>query len=279
MLEEIETLNNLKQYRTMSRTATVMRVTQSTISKRIKSLEATLQKDLIYQQGRHVLLTEEARLFLVRVMPHVVGIKDAIESVEVPDAMSLDIGFSESILSSWGGEIVSQLSAQFSRLSIIPHAHRGPVVLDKVRSGNYSFGICAGDCSQAKDLMIIPLGVEKMVLVGNPLNKKLPLMSVEPQSETWKSLSRQAYENGLVPDQHIEFFTPIAKLARSGSVRGLVPIGVAKENPDLRLKGTKLYRPIVLVARKSTLLRPALKDFIQSLEVVFSSTLKAVNKN
>lgn len=278
MIDAIETLNLLKQYRTMGRVATTMRITQSTVSKRIKSLEDELGKKLIYQQGRHVLLTEEANVFLDSVMPHIVGIKDAIGSVEAIDSLNLDIGFSESILSSWGAQVITKVSQEFPNYIITPHAHRGPVVIDRVRSGDYLFGVCAGDCEQAKDLAIIELGKEKMVFVGNPIDKKLPLMTVEPQSETWKSISRQAHEYNIFPDRYVEFFTPVAKLAKAGAVRGLVPIGVARENPELNVKRARLERSIVLITRKSTMFRTEMEEFINFLLKIFESTLKELNK-
>lgn len=266
MIESIETLQALHKYKTMGQAATSLRITQSTVSKRIKSLEELLERKLLVQQGRYVHLTTEALLFLKQVQPHVLGIKDALSQHQDVQEMQVDFGFSESILSSWGCDLIQNMQKSRSPISIIPHAHRGPVVADKIRSGQYLFGICPGDDNPPRDLMSIDLGLEKMVLMGKSLEKSLPLMTVEPTSETWRSMANQAKKLDLTPDSYLEFFTPIAKLAKFGIVRGLVPLGVAREvKGKVQIKNTKLSRKIILLTRKTTYYRNDLKSFIDSV--------------
>jgi DNA-binding transcriptional LysR family regulator len=266
VIEAIETLETLRKYKTMGQTATALRITQSTVSKRIKSLEDMLERKLLVQQGRYVNLTTEALLFLKQVQPHVIGIKDAISSHQEIGHINVDFGFSESILSSWGCDLIQKMSKTNNDVSIIPHAHRGPVVADKIRSGQYLFGICPGDNKEAKDLMSIDLGSERMVLMGKSLEKGLPLMTVEPTSETWRSMASRAKNLDLIPDSYLEFFTPIAKLAKFGIVRGLVPLGVANEvKGNIKIKRTKLSRRLILLTRKTTYYRSDLRPFIDEV--------------
>lgn len=57
MIENLETLVVLSRTGTMMETATVLKISQSAVSKRIDALERYYDRDLIERHGRRVVLT------------------------------------------------------------------------------------------------------------------------------------------------------------------------------------------------------------------------------
>ena len=103
-------------------------------------------------------------------------------------------------------------------------------------------GLCSG-------LEKLPSGIvgetvfrEPMVLIGNKsqLNDdaQSTLLSIEPQSVTWRSLGAAASTLGLRPTQTLETFFAVAQVANVGFGVGLVPLGVARA---MRISPKKIH--------------------------------------
>jgi len=285
MIENLETLEALYQHKTMMKAATALRITQSSVSKRIANLENQIGKQLIQKSGRRVLLTYEAKKILDKVLPHLIGIKEAIEEDGNQTLPRLTVGFSESILSSWGAKSLSNFYKEFDGLELIPHAHRSPVVIDRVRSGEYLLGVCAGYCAKAPDLYIKEIGYENFVLIKSKnQNRRLPLMTIETASETWQAIESQAKRGKIKPDARLESFGAIAQLAKVGLVNALVPAGIARYISPSKISKDKMAiekliirRPIIIIGRKTMFSRKDLKIYIDGLEKLLVKELGYIN--
>lgn len=262
MLESLETLLELKKHGSMVNVATSMRLSQSTVSKRISSLEQNYGYDLVERDGRNIRLTYRALVLLEQVEPLLAQLRDAIGSnVDNPD-YEFRIGVSESILSSWGArELDTALKACGARAKF--HCHRSPLVVDHVESGKYDLGVCAGKPATARSLLSEELFEEEMVLVGKSKELARPpsqwgsFIAIEQSSATWKALQKQQMGHKLEVDEEVESFFSVAQLACAGRGIGLVPLGVANalkfsKSSKKSLK-PRLYRPIQLVYKKSRL--------------------------
>lgn len=283
MIELFETLDALETHKTMHKTATALRVSQPTVSKRVALLEHRLGLRLLQKDGRGVLLTPEGQGLLQRVRPLLAGLKEVLSEKSTFPLSKLNLGFSESILGSWGAQAMARLSEESPELRFYFHAHRSPVVIDRVRSGEYLFGVCAGFCAKAPDLQVQEVGREKMIWVQSkkrPLAGR-PLMSIEKSSETWVSIATQMKKEKLQPTVTLESFSSIAQLANCGLVEALVPSGVSKclIKPTLSKRPLKITRPIVLIGRKSTFSRPELKGMVQALAQELSRELERCNQS
>ena len=64
----------------------------------------------------------------------------------------LVIGVSDAILSSWGPGVFHEIKKEMPEVSFIFHTHRTPVVLDRIRSGEFMVGVCTGSDSLDTDL-------------------------------------------------------------------------------------------------------------------------------
>jgi DNA-binding transcriptional LysR family regulator len=278
MLENLETLINLSKWGTMTRTSVEMRLTQSAVSKRIAQLESYYGQNLIEKKGRKVALTLAGAHLVEKVRPHLLEIKGALKLEVELDRGEITIGVSESILSSWGPKVLGKIETSLPNLKIVVHAHRSPVVIDRVHSGEYPLGLCSGDFKSNDQLQTELLFWEPMVLIPgqlNPLNLKdkkvLKIMTIEEHSETWKGLKSQmaSLPQRLVVERRLESFFSVASMALAGFGHGLVPLGVTKM---LRIPahkrvsfGGKLKRPINLIAKKTTWGKPIVSRFYQEL--------------
>ena len=103
MIDELRTLVALNDLKTMLKTATYLRVTQSTVSKRIQHLEEITQQEIVVPSGRRIELTDYGR-HLALEAPKVL---QDLEQLLLPhpthrtDMPKLIIGVGESILTSW----------------------------------------------------------------------------------------------------------------------------------------------------------------------------------
>lgn len=265
MIELIETLEAIKKHKTMGKAATSLRLTQSSVSKRIQTLEYECGKRLVVKNGRYIELTKEAHLLLEKSLPLVYELKDILYKDADPIIQNINIGFSESIISTWGARALAKYSKKNPQINITPHAHRSPVIVDQVTSSDIQLAIVAGKVDIRPGIHVELIGDEKMVIVGN---KKLPLYCGESSSGTWRAIEREIILKGLVIDQRSEFFSPLAQLAKEGFCQSLVPEGVALKSgikkKDIKYIG--ITRPIYALARKRFFLRQSNLDLMETLK-------------
>jgi DNA-binding transcriptional LysR family regulator len=233
----------------MGEAAARLRLTSSAVSKRIAALEEATGAELVVPDGRRVRLTPEAERILAEAEPLLLRLNEVLRvQNRLP---TLRIAASDSLLSSW-------LPAQLREIGAIElHAHRGPVLVEKVRSGAVNVAICAGAVSDP-ELSAVDCGEEAMGLVGPvPDGDVVRVWTIEERSLTWGTvgprLARRQGRWGFTIEVvgRLESVTALAKLAESGFGPALVPQGVADalRIPFRRLEG--LARPITLVGRRS----------------------------
>ena len=289
MISNLEALTALEAEGTMTRAAVRLRITQSAVSKRIAALEAELGQKFIEPAGRRVRLTPTGLRLLEKTRPFMAAIKEALLDDSPPEGGRIVIGISESILSSWGAEAIAQIKSEIPRLEILLNAHRSPVALDHVRSGEYMLALCAGISDDIPEFKAEPLFEEPMVIVPAGLQpidltaqSPLSVLTIEPHSATWHHLDKRlrafskTWGFSIHVEQTLQSFTCIAQIARCGLAHGLVPIGVTQSlgipSPCLvRFPDPGLSRPISLVGRNTTFANPQVKTFHRVLSQYLST--------
>lgn len=278
MLDRLEALAALAQAGTMGRAAAQLRVTQSAVSKRIAALEAELSLTLIERDGRRVRLTDDAHRLLAQARPLLTSLRDVLRSQGAKGEPVLRIAASDSLLASWLPGALRRALDQLPELHVELHAHRGPMLLERVRSGDYALGICPlseGDAELASRELLR----EAMVIVPArlaPLSAAaaLRVWAIEERSLTWEAiagrLSRLRRSTGFAieVEARLESFAALVQVARAGFAHALVPRGIARDlgvpaNKLVPLKG--LTRPIAAVARRSTYERRAVRSLLAVL--------------
>lgn len=274
MLSRLEALETVAALGTVSAAASRLRLTQGAVSKRLQALERDVGEPLLVRSGRGVVLTPRGAELLDEVRPLLSGLRRAVSGETGHDSNPherFSLAMSESLLASWGAALVHDLSEDRAGSHWTLHAHRSPLVIDRVRSGEVAFGICAGRADVAADLTAVPLAEEELVIVPAGLGRthlrglrRLEVIGIEEGSATWKTLRHRLGSVGrldLTFTHRIQSFAAIVALARHGFGHGLVPrpLAAACGIPNrhlLSLPRGGLTRPIQLVARPRTLALP-----------------------
>lgn len=283
MIDHLDALIALAETGTMTRAAARLRVTQSAVSKRIAVLEARLGLRLVEPHGRRVRLTADGARILDRTRGPMADLRAALsEEASVPRGV-VSIGVSESVLASWGAEALSRAIRDLPGLDLQLAAHRSPVAVDRVRSGELLLALVSGLSDSAPDLASEVVREEPMVLVPSALRRKdvdlaggVDVLTIEPVSATWRALSRRLghlqREAGVAlrVGRTLESFACVVQCARAGFGHGLVPEGIARamgvESRRLvRLPPPGLTRPVSLVARPATLSIPLVAALREAL--------------
>jgi DNA-binding transcriptional LysR family regulator len=258
MLDSIDALVALANFGTVSEAATRLRLTQSAVSKRLQSLQATVGYRLLEPEGRRLRLTAQAIEFLAHARPLVAELRGLLQKPATGDtAISFSLALADSIASSWGPAVIQKAVRAQPGSRVDLHAHRSILVIESVRLGRYDIGLCT-ESPGAKDLVAHPLVEEPMVLVHAELARRpapgAPLITIEPTSATWRAIHPQlrAHHAELLtaPQVFVESFGAVAQMARAGFGNGLLPLGLAL---DLKLERT-CYRILPKVARRVSLL-------------------------
>ncbi|MFT7246476.1 MAG: DNA-binding transcriptional LysR family regulator [Candidatus Azotimanducaceae bacterium] len=277
MIENLETLLALSRTGTMLEASTELRVSQSAVSKRIATLEKYYDKKLIQKKGRRVELTRHGHQLVDKISPILSELRDLFVEDGGSGSGELVIGVSEAILSSWGPKVFFDIQQGMPDVNFLFHTHRTPVVLDRIRSGEFMAGVCTGSDSLDKDLQSEVLGYEPMVIIPSglaslqwPENQPLSVITIEDHSGAWRSFKGEAARLNIRREVSLESFFGVAQMAIAGFGHGLVPIGVARtlnvpEQVMVNLGDKGLRRPVRFVARKSTYALPMVSSFFQAL--------------
>ncbi|HJP50870.1 MAG: LysR family transcriptional regulator [Pseudomonadales bacterium] len=277
MIENLETLLALSRTGTMLEASTELRISQSAVSKRIAVLEKYYDRKLIQKKGRRVALTQHGQQLVDKLSPILSELRDLFVDDGSAGKGELIVGVSEAILSSWGPGVFFKVQQEMPDVHFAFHTHRTPVVLDRIRSGEFMVGVCTGSDSLDKDLQSEVLFHEPMVIIPSGLRKfrwsrrdPLDVITIEDYSGAWRSFKGDAERLNIRRVVSLESFFSVAQMAITGFGHGLVPIGVAKtlkvdEDCLIDLGSKGLSRPVRFVARKSTYAIPIVTGFYQSL--------------
>jgi len=281
MLDRLEALQALAATGTMGRAAATLRITQSAVSKRIGALEAELGVKLIEREGRRARLTTEAQRLLAEARPLLLSLREVLHAGGARAQPVLRVAATDSLLASWLPGALRSALDQLPMLQVELHAHRGPLLLERVRSGDYALGLCPAGAGDG-ELVQRELLREPMVIVPARLAPLTPapivrVWAIEKRSLTWEAiearLARLHKSTGftLEVEARLESFAALVQTARAGFAHALVPRGIALELgvPAERLVALPgLTRPIAAVARRSTLGRSAVRSLLAVLSDV-----------
>ncbi len=277
MLENLETLVTLLKTGTMMETATVLKVSQSAVSKRIAALERYYDRSLIERHGRRVVLTHHGTKLVEKVAPLISELRGVFLTDNALRKGQIILGVSEAILCSWGPKLFAEVQTLMPEVVFAFHAQRSPVVLDRLRSGEYMVGLCTGTSDADTDLQSEVIRREPMVILPSGLESldytigdQLDVITIESRSGAWRSIEEDMGRLNLHRRESLESFFAVGQMALAGFGHGLVPAGVARtlgvqESDWIDLTEAGLNRPVRFVARKSMFAQPLVQNFYQAL--------------
>jgi DNA-binding transcriptional LysR family regulator len=277
VIENLETLVTLAKTGTMMEAGTVLKISQSAVSKRIATLERYYDRELIERHGRRVVLTHQGTRLVEKVTPLLSELRGVFLEDNALRKGKIIMGVSEAILSSWGPRLFARVHEQTPDVEFTFHAQRSPVVLDRIRSGEYMVGICTGSPDADTDLQSEVIRLEPMVIVPSALEPlkyqigdELDVITIESRSGAWRSIEDDMRRLKLKRNVSLESFFGVAQMALAGFGHGLVPEGVAKTlgvtaAQLIALDDVGLNRPVRFVARKSMFSQPLIQNFYQAV--------------
>lgn len=276
MLDLLQALDALERKGTTVAAGTALRLSQSAVSKRVAALEDRLGYAVIERHGRRVRLTPAGHRLLTQARPLLAQLQAILQDAgDDASPTTWVLGVSESILATWGAGLLRQALETSEGWQVEVHAHRSPVVLDRVRAGDYALGLCAGVGDAGSDLAAIDLGVEEMVVIPSGLQplrlrRGTPVITIEEHAATWSAIRRATGAAGLRVTARVESFAAIARMAIEGLGHALVPAGVAAaaglDRSQVRTPAScPIRRPVRLVGRPGTLGRAPASHFAERL--------------
>ena len=126
MIENLETLVALAKAGTMMETSTVLKISQSAVSKRIAALERYYDRELIERHGRRVVLTHQGTRLVEKVTPLLWELRGVFLEDNALRKGKIIIGVSEAILSSWGPRLFAAVQEKTPEVEFTFHAQRSP---------------------------------------------------------------------------------------------------------------------------------------------------------
>ena len=122
VIENLETLITLSKTGTMLETATVLKISQSAVSKRIAALARHYERARVERHGRRVVLTAEGTRLVEKVTPLVVELRSVFLEEPTLARGKIILGVSEAILASWGPKLFGRVRGSMPELEFEFHA-------------------------------------------------------------------------------------------------------------------------------------------------------------
>lgn len=279
MIEKLKILQEFQKKPNMSQLAISLRTTQSTISKKIASLENELKIKLLERKGRKSVLTPQAVALIEQLLPLLDQLEEKIWEVKhLPmEKRSLRIGVSESLMPTVGPLLLKDFPKNFPHLIPEFHTHRTPLILDKVRSGQYDLGIGAGQAESHPQIEFRKLYDEQYYLAGKNLPKVLPdrpidVFSIEPGAASaqwiqWKLKPRSAQLFKIVGT--LESYLVLGHMAKEGAIIALLPESIIQALPMPKELAPGIHRPISLFYKKHLTKNPQTTNLIEHIIELF----------
>ncbi|ANU35527.1 LysR family transcriptional regulator [Vibrio scophthalmi] len=229
LLEGIETLLTLSKAKTMSRTGSLLYISQSAVSKRIANLEKKLGKKLIVPDGRNVQLTREALNLIESIGPTFNELRGLIyEQQNIIENSPLKLDCSETLVAGYLAEILGEYFTHDPYLSIT--TNHTPRIIEHVQSGKAHLGICAGNLPTHHQLMVFHLFDEPFYIVFNRPISTLPEIIITNDLSNPANSYQQAIlsQLNMLPIMQMDSYVAAARLALAGIAPALVPLSVIK---------------------------------------------------
>ncbi|UIJ40371.1 LysR family transcriptional regulator [Vibrio kanaloae] len=272
LLEGIETLLVLSKAKTMSRTGSLLYISQSAVSKRIANLEKKLGKKLIEPSGRQIKLTPDAIALVESIGPAFNELRGLIyEQQELEDTTLITLDSSKSLIAGYLGELMGQFIKQDKHITIT--TNHTPRIIERVQSGKATLGLCAGLLPPHHGLMTFHLFDEPFYIVSKQsLTALPPLVITNDMTNPANSYQLSVLAKfDIKPLMEMDAYTAAAQLALGGAGPALIPLSIVK---TLNIESQYLYsfpelagliRPIHICVRPNSYHSPRVKTVIESI--------------
>jgi len=288
-IESLKVFCDLAETESFTKAAEINEVTQSAVSQQISSLEKAFKSLLIERSKKKFRLTREGQV-LYDYSKQIIETYDSLSGKlrEIKNIVSGTIRVST--IYSIGLHDLPPYLKQFLKTYPTVNVHveyrRSNQVYEDVLSNIVDLGLVAYPSRDPK-LEILPLRKEALVLICHPKHpfakgKSIKLKAVagqkfigfEPDIPTRRAIDRVLKERDILV-QHVMEFDNIETVKRAVEINAgvaIVPQGtviqeVAKQTlAEVCLEDVELFRPLAAIYKKSKVLSPAVKQFLEVLK-------------
>ncbi|MGD8170976.1 LysR family transcriptional regulator [Vibrio sp. TRT 21S02] len=272
LLEGIETLLVLSKAKTMSRTGSLLYISQSAVSKRIANLEKKIGKKLIVPHGRHIKLTQDAENLIANIAPTFNELRGQIyEQQAACENTVIKLDCSETLVAGYLAPALGNCFKLDQHISLT--TNHTPRIIEHVQSGKATIGVCAGYLPPHHGLMTFHLIDEPFYVVSASPLTTLPDHIITNDLQNPANTYQLSVLNqlGISPIMEMDSYTAAAQLALADVAPALVPLSVIKTlniqrhlYQDFRqLK--PLYRPINICLRANSYRNERVKALIETI--------------
>ena len=272
LLEGIETLLVLSKAKTMSRTGSLLYISQSAVSKRIANLEKKLGKKLVEPSGRTTKLTPDGLALIENIGPSFNELRGLIyEQQELEDTSLITLDSSKSLIAGYLGKTIADYFKHDQYLTIT--TNHSPRIVERVQSGKATIGLCAGLLPAHHGLMAFHLCDEPFFLINDqPLHSLPERVITNDLTNPANNYQLPALEKlGIKPLMEMDAYTAAAQLALGGVAPALIPLSIVKA---LKIPAhycftfealESLIRPIHICVRQNVYQSPRVKALIKTI--------------
>lgn len=288
-IESLKVFCDLAETESFTKAAQINGVTQSAVSQQISALEHTFKSLLIERSKKRFRLTREGEV-LYEYAKQIIQTYEALESKlqEIKDIVSGTIRIA-TIYSIGLHELppyIKKFLKAYPTVNVHVEYRRANQVYEDVLSNVVDLGLVAYPIKDSK-LEIVPIRKDQMVLICNPQHplakqKTIKIKDIsgqkfiafEPDIPTRKATDRVLREN----DIHVQIvmeFDNIETVKRAVEIDmgvAIVPEStitqeIAKQTlAEVRFSDIEFYRPLAVIYKKTKVLSPAMKQFINILK-------------
>ncbi len=288
-IESLKVFCDLAETESFTKAAQINHVTQSAVSQQISSLERQFKSLLIERSKKKFRLTREGQV-LYDYSKQIIQTFEALFSKlqEIKDIVSGTIRVAT--IYSIGLHDLPPYLKRFLKAYPTVNVHveyrRSNQVYEDVLGNVVDLGLVAYPARDA-NLEVVPLRKDMMVLICHPHHplakaKSLKLKDIagqkfigfEPDIPTRRAIDKILKENN-VGVQHVMEFDNIETVKRAVEIDAgiaIVPHGtilqeVSKQTlAEIRIEDEEFYRPLAAIHKKSKVLSPAMKQFLNVLK-------------
>lgn len=272
LLEGIETLITLSTAKTMSRTGSLLYISQSAVSKRITNLENRLGKKLVEPDGRHIKLTADALALIENIGPSFNELRGLMfDQQTLQDDTIIRIDCSETLVAGYLGDVMSEHMQVDPHISIT--TNHTPRIVEHVQSGKATLGFCAGHLPPHHGLHAIHLFDEPFFVISKVNLTALPSQLITNDLNNPANTYQFAIleKLGIEPLMEMDSYVASAQLALAGVAPAIIPKSIVNTlNINERhcfefAQLQPLFRPIHLCTRANTYRNPRVKKLITAI--------------
>ncbi len=288
-IESLKVFCDLAETESFTKAAQINHVTQSAVSQQISSLERQFKSLLIERSKKKFRLTREGQV-LYDYSKQIIQTYDALFSKlqEIKDIVSGTIRIA-TIYSIGLHDLPPYLKKflkAFPTVNVHVEYRRSNQVYEDVLGNVVDLGLVAYPARDSK-LEIVPLRKDMMVLICHPQHPLAKSRTVklkeisgqkfigfEPDIPTRRAIDKILKENNVAV-QHVMEFDNIETVKRAVEIDAgiaIVPHGtitqeIAKQTlMEIKFEDAEFYRPLAGIHKKSKVLSPAMKQFINVLK-------------